>query len=220
VSRVRGRLVDNHEFAFKLPAGFRRQTGRHATSWESFHHVDPSRDLALQLFASAPLTPAHRSGIDTHRQHIRAQFVAWSCSSDRVDELQERLATVDLRFAYVEELSDEQVRRGAICDPMFEPTVGLFPMALDWERFDRGSVRTTLEQAGLLRELPAAKVLTLSPTRLWRCIPLRRRQQRNLKRLPKGTRRPDFLWISTAVWFKSSDFITCQELMTNARCHA
>jgi hypothetical protein len=154
ISRIGNRLFDSRDFAFGLPAGFKRQIGSHAGGFGHYHHVDPQRDIALLLFARAPVAPASRSRVENFRRHIEGQFVGWCCPTSQTRKLQYILASVGLRFAYIDSMSDDQLKIGAICELMFDPVVGMFPMASDWESLDRGSVRARLEDSVTFANLP------------------------------------------------------------------
>jgi hypothetical protein len=152
---INSNIVADHDYAYMVPNGYVRQIGRRARSWETFHHVDPVRDVSIQLFASASTTPGYRAQVAVHRQHMLGQFLPWTCAECEVTDLRALLAPLELVFRRVDGMVEApETVLGAICTVWFEPLSGLFGTARDWEEFVKGSVRNRLENAGILSELP------------------------------------------------------------------
>ncbi len=154
-SKISGQVVDDAGYAFQLPRGFTRCIARRARSWDGEWSVATHYDLAVQVYSSVPTTPSYRARQAAHRKHAEGQFLVWECNEDSIDVLRKILIEVGLVFREIEVASDQNgVVVGAIATPMFDPRVGLIPMALDWEEYDRGSVQMKLEDAGILSILP------------------------------------------------------------------
>ena len=83
--------------------------------------------------------------------------MSWSCPVSDVDELQERLRQAQLRFVYIADPSDEQMRRGLLCGPMFDPTVGIFSGGNELGDVRQATVRRALEEADLLPKSPGTE---------------------------------------------------------------
>ena len=144
-TRVGSRLVSDDDYAFKPPTGFLRQVGRRATSWETFHHVDPVRDLSIELFVKTVVTPGDRSDILAMRKHIEGQFIPWTCSSADVKQLNKLLRPLELEFRNIEQIpAPEGQETGMICTFFFAPHVGLFAPADSWNEFAEGKVKAKL----------------------------------------------------------------------------
>ena len=148
-------LVSDDDYAFATPAGFLRQVARRARSWDKFHHVDPLRDVSIQLFALVAATPGERWDVRAMRQHIEGQFFPWICAATEVDQLNKRLLPLELVFRRVPEIpSPRGQETGIICTFLFEPGVGLFTPAHAWSEFADGTVKSKLEASKLLSKLP------------------------------------------------------------------
>lgn len=154
-ARIGTEITSDYDYAFAIPEGFLRQIGRRARSWEVFHHVDPQRDVSIQLFASAATTPAYRSQVSTYRQHVLGQFLPWTCPQNAISELQALLRPLQLVFREVPGAPQGSgSKSGVICTVFFEPRLGLFGIAGSWAEFTRGSVRTLLDEANVFAKLP------------------------------------------------------------------
>jgi hypothetical protein len=154
-TRLGSVLVSDDDYAFATPAGFLRQVARRATSWEKFHHVDPLRDVSIQLFALVAATPGERWDIQAMRQHIEGQFIPWICDSTEVDQLNKLLLPLELAFRKVPDIpSPPGQDTGIICTFFFDPGVGLFTPAHAWSEFTDGTVKSNLEGAQLVSKLP------------------------------------------------------------------
>jgi len=154
-TRLGSVLVSDDDHAFAIPAGFLRQVARRATSWEKFHHVDPLRDVSIQLFALVAATPGERGDIQAMRQHIEGQFIPWICDSTEVDQLNKLLLPLELAFRKVPDIPSPPGQvTGIICTFFFDPGVGLFTPAHAWSEFTDGTVKSKLEGAQLGSNLP------------------------------------------------------------------
>ena len=153
-SRFGSVLASDKKYAFSPPAGFLKQIARRASSWESFHQVDPKRDVSIQLFSSVGTTPQQQWDITAMRQHIEGQFIPWICPSIRVHELNQQLYPLELTFRTVEGVTSPLGQKvGIICPFFFEPGVGLFSPADAWSEFTDGKVQSKLETTGALSKI-------------------------------------------------------------------
>lgn len=146
-ARIHGRIVDDREYAFAPPPGFVTEVARHTLSWDDFYHVDSARDLAIQLYAATPLTPAYRGRSQSFRRNAAGQLLAWSCPRTRRLDLEAALGPLGFVFSSIDELSTDADVTGVIHSPMFIVEDGFtsIPMARDWETFDQGAVRKGVE---------------------------------------------------------------------------
>jgi len=153
---IGGRLVHDHDYAFRAPDGYIRQIGRRARSWDGYFYVSIENDLAVQLVAGACSSPADAANPQTLREHALAQFMPWRCASSDVEMLQHLLNALDLVFRPFEvpEESEDGWISGAICTAMFEPRIGLIPQAQNWRELEQGSVQARLSEAALTAEIP------------------------------------------------------------------
>lgn len=154
-SSIKRKVFSDASYAFDVPKGFLRQIARRARSWETYHHVDPKKDLAIELFASVATTPSYKAEIATYRQHMLSQFLPWLCPTDKIEDLRNTLLPLELLFREIKGLkSPRGIKPGAICNLFFEPDVRLYGMSRSWNEFSRGSVREKLEKASLIQRIP------------------------------------------------------------------
>jgi hypothetical protein len=147
VAQIHGKLIDDRRYAFEPPPGFVPEIARHARSWDDYYHVDLARDLAIQLYAATPLTPAFRNRSKALRQHAVGQLLPWSCPLRMVSQLDSQLNSAGMVFTPIADLCTNEIAVGIIHDPMFTSESGFMaiPLALDWSTFDKGAVRKALE---------------------------------------------------------------------------
>jgi hypothetical protein len=140
---IEERVVDDRQYAFAPPSGFMTEVARHTLSWDDYYHVDPDRDVAIQLYAAVPLTPAYRDRSKSMRSNAAGQLLPWSCPPARRADLQAMLSPSGLTFSSIDELSTAEKVVGVIHSPMFVVEDGFtsIPMARDWDTFDQGAVR-------------------------------------------------------------------------------
>jgi hypothetical protein len=153
-ANVCGRVRADTNYAFGLPPGFARPSF-HVNTWAEhrFCYLDQRRDLALELRACEPVTPADADHLQTHRQHTYGQFVPWTCSTDQVPELLSALRNAGLNYMELSKSSDGHASQGAICTPFFIPGRAYEP-AESWAEFEEGRVRRSLRLAESLGSLP------------------------------------------------------------------
>lgn len=153
---VGGRLIHDHDYAFRAPDTYIRQIGRRARSWNGYFYVSVESDLALQLVAGVCSSPTDVASSRTLREHARAQFMPWRCMASDIAALQRLLNTLDLLFRPFEEFDANEHGwvSGVICTALFEPRAGLFPQARNWHEFEHGSVQARLAESELMERLP------------------------------------------------------------------
>lgn len=165
---IGGRLVHDHDYAFRAPEAYVRQIGRRARSWDGYFYVSVESDLALQLVAGTCSSPTDVANSRTLREHALAQFMPWRCMASDIDALQRLLNALDLVFRPLEESNEGKDGwvLGAICTALFEPRVGLFPQARNWRELEHGSVQARLTEAELMGQLPGEPGNPVSERRL------------------------------------------------------
>jgi Domain of unknown function (DUF4365) len=155
-SKVGGDLFSDFEYAFELPRDFLSPIARRARSWEGTWQVNPQLDLAVQLFAEVPTSPAYRTQIHAHRTHVIGQFLPWMCLKDEISTLSNMLGEVELVFRIVEFdnlIPPQDYVYGVIAEPMFNPMVGLFLQLENWEDFEKGTIRSKIESNNFKQSL-------------------------------------------------------------------
>lgn len=116
------------------------------------HHVNPTKDIAIQLFGSFEITPTIKKIDQIHDNNIKGQLVLWSCKTDEINQLQEILSKNELTIRIIEDNKGEQLL--AITTPMFDPFIGLYSVPMDWDSFEKGNVRNILIQNKLFDLIP------------------------------------------------------------------
>ena len=151
-SKLNNSLIDDYDYCFEIPSNFLRQISRRARSWEYLHHVNPTKDVAIQLFGSFEITPTIKKIEQIHDNNIKGQLILWSCKTGEIAELQEILSKIELTIRIIEDNKEEQLL--AITTPIFDPFIGLYSVPMDWDSFEKGNVRNKLIQNKLLDLIP------------------------------------------------------------------
>ncbi|WKB81788.1 DUF4365 domain-containing protein [Cellulophaga lytica] len=151
-SKLKNTLIDDYDYCFEIPNNFLRQVSRRARSWEYLHHVNPTKDVAIQLFGSFEITPTIKKIDQIHDNNIKGQLVLWSCKTEEIEQLQEILFKNELTIRIIEDNKAEQLL--AITTPMFDPFIGLYSVPMDWDSFEKGNVRNKLIQNKLFDLIP------------------------------------------------------------------
>lgn len=154
-SKVNNNLIDDYEYCFDLPNDFLRQVSRRARSWEYLHHVKPTHDIAIQLFGSFEITPTIKNIDQIHGSNIQGQFVLWSCKKKELDQLQKTLSKYELSIGIINDDKPDVLL--TIQTPMFNPSIGLYSMPMDWDSFENGKVRNILSKNNLFEEIPGSE---------------------------------------------------------------
>ncbi|MDK9685519.1 DUF4365 domain-containing protein [Pseudoalteromonas shioyasakiensis] len=145
------------EFSFKIPCGFKHEIARHSRSWDGFYSIEPSLDIAVQIYSMQATTPAFRESNSRFKQQILGKFLAWTCDKNDVETLQAELNEIGFNFIEVpEEVAPTNPNwvNGVISVPMFRPELGLIPQTDCWEEFEEGVVNLRLKEAGSIDKLP------------------------------------------------------------------
>jgi hypothetical protein len=151
-SKLNNTLIDDYDYCFELPNNFLRQVSRRARSWEYLHHINPTKDVAIQLFGSFEITPTIKKIEQIHDNNIKGQLVLWSCKTEEIEQLQEILSKNELTIRIIEDKKPEQLL--AITTPMFDPFIGLYSVPMDWDSFEKGNVKNKLIQNKLFDSIP------------------------------------------------------------------
>ncbi|NJB83755.1 DUF4365 domain-containing protein [Wenyingzhuangia aestuarii] len=151
-SKLKNTLIDDYDYCFEIPNNFLRQVSRRARSWEYLHHVNPTKDVAIQLFGSFEITPTIKKIDQIHDNNIKGQLVLWSCKTEEIEQLQEILSKNELTIRIIENNKAKQLL--AITTPMFDPFIGLYSVPMDWDSFEKGNVRNKLIQNKLFDLIP------------------------------------------------------------------
>ncbi|WP_437632026.1 DUF4365 domain-containing protein [Sorangium sp. So ce854] len=154
-------VVSDFEYAFSTPTGFHRAVRIRSMSWDGIHYINKETDVALSIFAPVVTTPGVRTQIAMHQEHLKRNFVPWTCKSSDLEDLSKQLSDSELTFRTSERFptSGDNIT-GIICAPPFNPFLGLVSMGVSWEDFDSRSVMQILESSGLIGRLPG----TLGPS--------------------------------------------------------
>lgn len=160
-SKLNKNLIDDYDYCFKTPRDFLSQISRRARSWEYLHHVNPTIDVALQLFGSFEITPTIKKIDQIHETNIKGQLILWNCKKGELNELQEILSKFELAIRIIEEDKEEILL--AITTPMFDPFIGLYNVPMDWDSFEKGNVRNKLIQNKLFDLLPGKEFNGVTP---------------------------------------------------------
>ncbi len=151
-SKLNNTIIDDYDYCFEIPNNFLRQVSRRARSWDFMHHVNPTKDIAIQLFGSFEITPTIKKIEQIHDNNIKGQLVLWSCKTEEIEQLQEILSENELTIRIIEDNKGEQLL--AITKPMFDPFIGLYSVPMDWDSFEKGNVRNKLIQNKLFDLIP------------------------------------------------------------------
>jgi hypothetical protein len=145
-------IVSDYNYNFEMPHGFLRPISRRAKSWDSYHSVHPQKDIAVQFLGSCELTPSIKSIELIHDKNIKGQLILWECNKTDIDRISDLISHLELTIKIIEDNSKSCLV--AITTPIFNPFIGLYHLAADWDSFESGSVRNKLDEHNLLSVLP------------------------------------------------------------------
>ncbi len=146
------KFVSDYLYDFEAPVSFLRQVSRRARSWDFNHYVHPEKDIAIQFFAAYEVTPALKNINQIHKSNISGQFILWECAKTDFERVIEELSGTELSVSIIED--ENEINLFAITVGMFEPSLGLYSVAMDWDNFENGQVRNFLEKSNLINTLP------------------------------------------------------------------
>ncbi len=145
-------LIFDYDYNFEVPDGFLSQVTRRARSWDYNHHVCPQKDVAVQFFSSYEITPSIQNVNMIHDKNIKGQLVFWQCRNTEIRIIADLLPSPDLSIRIIDD--SQELCLIAIVTMMFDPFVGLYSVAMDWDSFEKGNVGNKLEKYALLDILP------------------------------------------------------------------
>jgi hypothetical protein len=145
-------IVSDYDYNFEVPEGFLGQVSRRARSWDYFHFVHPKKDIAIQFFGGYEVTPSIQNIDKIHDKSIKGQLILWECEKHEIEEISNLLPNFELVVQLIDDSKD--ICLIAITTPMFDPFMGLYSVAMDWDSFENGNVRNKLEKYNLLMVLP------------------------------------------------------------------
>lgn len=145
-------LVVDFDYNFETPPDFLKQVSRRARSWDYCHCVHKKKDIAVQFFGSNEITPSIKNIDKVHDKNIKGQLILWECKKSDIEKAAKMLAKNGLVVKLIE--NDNDLCLFAITTPMFDPFIGLYSVAMDWDSFENGSVRNLLEKNKLKDKIP------------------------------------------------------------------
>ncbi|MEB2773669.1 DUF4365 domain-containing protein [Algoriphagus sp. D3-2-R+10] len=151
-SRIGGKLVNDTEYNFEAPTGFLGQVSRRARSWDFYQYVNPKKDIAIQFFSCYEVTPSIRNIDKVHSQNIKGQLILWECKKEDLEEVANQVTSIELAIKLIDD--SNELCLIAITNPMFDPFIGLYSVAMDWDSFENGSVRNKLEKNEFISIIP------------------------------------------------------------------
>lgn len=151
-SRIGEKLVNDTEYNFEVPTGFLGQVSRRARSWDYCHYVNPEKDIAIQFFSCNEITPSLQNIDKVHSQNIKGQLILWECKKEELENIAQIISNHELALKLIDD--SNELCLIAITNPMFDPFIGMYSVAMDWESFEKGSVRNKLEKNNLINIIP------------------------------------------------------------------
>lgn len=140
-------IASDYDYNFEVPEGFLRQVSRRARSWDYFHFVQPKKDIAIQFFGCYEVTPSIQNIDKIHDKSIKGQLILWECKKHEIEKISNLLRNLELVVNVIDDSKD--ICLIAITTSMFDPFMGLYSVAMDWDSFKNGDVRNKLEKYNL-----------------------------------------------------------------------
>jgi hypothetical protein len=151
-SKIGENLVNDVEHNFEVPTGFLGQVSRRARSWDYCHYVNPKKDIAIQFFSCNEVTPSLQNIDKVHSQNIKGQLILWECKKEELENVGKIISNHELVLKLIDD--NTELCLIAITNPMFDPFMGMYSVAMDWDSFENGSVRNKLEKNELINIIP------------------------------------------------------------------
>ena len=151
-SKIGENLVNDAEYNFEVPTDFLGQVSRRARSWNYYHYVNPQKDIAIQFFSCNEVTPSLQNIDKVHNQNIKGQLILWECKKEELENVVKIISNHDLALKLIDD--NTELCLIAITNPMFDPFMGMYSVAMDWDSFENGSVRNILEKNELVNVIP------------------------------------------------------------------
>jgi len=145
-------IISDYDYNFEMPDGFLGQVSRRARSWDYCHYVQPKKDIAIQFFGGYEITPSIQNIDKIHDKNIKGQLILWECNKSEIEKISDLLPNLELTIKLIDD--SKEICLIAITTPMFDPFIGLYSVAMDWDSFENGNVRNKLEKYNLLDILP------------------------------------------------------------------
>ncbi len=143
-SKINNNVVNDIQYAFNPPIGFFSQVARKAASYETFHHINPKDDVAIELFSSIKTPYSYKYETSMYLKQIDAQFIPWKIKLEDEKRLLDQLPD-DLKFSRVEGVkSIAGYLRGIISTSLFNPNLGLMNAITKWDDLQKDSVRNKI----------------------------------------------------------------------------
>lgn len=143
--KIGGNIFYEKQYSFQPPDNFYSQVARKAMSYETFHHINPSDDIAIELFSSIKAPLSYKYEMDIMSKQISSQFIPWKIKEDEERMLFDQLPQ-NLSFSKVNDVEPlPGFIRGIISHHAFNPTVGLFSGITDWDELNKNSIRNIIK---------------------------------------------------------------------------
>lgn len=145
-------FVADYEYNFELPGGFLKPINRRSQSWDYYLSVNPQKDIAIQFLGGLEIISPLKNIVDIHYKNITGNLLLWECTQNEMVEISKHIKNLPLTIQVISEENDNCFI--AITTPLFNPFLGLFSLAQDWESYENGNVRQLLKKNKLHEILP------------------------------------------------------------------
>ncbi|WP_060826782.1 DUF4365 domain-containing protein [Sulfurospirillum cavolei] len=163
-SKINNHIVDDFNYTFESPNNFLRQITRRSMSWDSSYFVDPTQDIAIRFLGANKITPAILNINQIHLNNIKGQYLLWECKKEDIETLHNKISTLELQIQILENTNEKCLV--AIAMAMFDPTIGMYTQARDWESYENGNAKNILEKNNMIQALPGNEYKGKTPVLL------------------------------------------------------
>jgi len=80
-------------------------------------------------------------------------LLLWECSKQEIEEIARILTPNELSVKIIEDTNND-ICLIAITNFMFDPSIGIYSVAMDWDSFENGNVRNKLKVNNLTQLIP------------------------------------------------------------------
>jgi hypothetical protein len=158
LNRLSGNWFSDLDFSYRLNNDFIEQVGRRARSWEGKFYIHKELDLAVQLYSVQLSTHLYKESQNSLKKQLLGQFLTWEIQQSDFNDLMEILDQIGLTYVQVEHSNDsETLIEGVICKPMFNPELGLFSQAFEWNKYQDGEILYELKTNDVYDKLPGKR---------------------------------------------------------------
>lgn len=134
------------QYSFRPPSKFYSQIARKAMSYETFHHINPTDDIAIELLSSIKAPLSYKYEMDIMSKQIDSQFIPWKIKKDEEKMIFDQLPE-NLTFSKVNDVEAiPEYIRGIISHHAFNPTIGLFHGITEWDDLNKNSIRRKIRE--------------------------------------------------------------------------